>query len=105
MDETFIMQINIHRQHCHSFMFSRLLLQLIRAYQYLLRPWLGNQCRFTPRCSDYAMQAIALHGAWRGGWLAVWRLLRCQPLCNGGHDPVPGRCEHSAGECNEHNLL
>lgn len=70
-------------------MLSTMLLRLIRAYQYLLRPLLGNQCRFTPRCSDYAMQAIALHGPWRGSWLTLRRLLRCQPLCAGGHDPVP----------------
>ncbi len=79
-------------------MLSRLLLRLIRAYQYCLRPWLGNQCRFTPRCSDYAMQAITLHGAWRGSWLALWRIMRCQPWCRGGHDPVPGAVGMHAGD-------
>lgn len=67
-----------------------LLLALIRAYRYLLSPWIGGHCRFTPTCSVYAMQAIEMYGAGRGSWLAVRRLLRCHPLCHGGHDPVPG---------------
>jgi len=67
-----------------------LLLALIRAYRYLLSPWVGQQCRFTPTCSVYAMQAIEAYGAGRGSWLALRRLLRCHPLCQGGHDPVPG---------------
>ncbi len=65
------------------------LLALIRAYQYGLSPWLGGQCRFTPTCSHYAAGAIAAHGPWRGLGLALWRLLRCQPLARGGYDPVP----------------
>ena len=67
-----------------------LLLALIRAYRYILSPWIGQQCRFTPTCSVYAMQAIEVYGPARGSWLAVKRLLRCHPLCRGGHDPVPG---------------
>ncbi|QOC21874.1 membrane protein insertion efficiency factor YidD [Wenzhouxiangella sp. AB-CW3] len=67
-----------------------LLLLLIRAYRYVLSPWVGGQCRFDPTCSVYAMQAIELHGPWRGSWLACKRLLRCHPLCDGGEDPVPG---------------
>lgn len=67
-----------------------LLLALIRAYRYVLSPWIGQQCRFTPTCSVYAMQAIEAYGAGRGSWLALRRLLRCHPLCRGGHDPVPG---------------
>ncbi len=66
-------------------------LALIRAYQYLLSPWLGGQCRFTPTCSHYAAGAIAEHGTWRGLGLALWRILRCQPLARGGHDPIPPR--------------
>ncbi len=66
-----------------------LLLALIRAYRYLLSPWIGNQCRFTPTCSAYAMQAIELYGAGRGSWLTLRRLLRCHPFCAGGEDPVP----------------
>ena len=69
---------------------QRFLLALIRAYRYLLSPWIGGQCRFTPTCSVYAMQAIELYGSAHGSWLALKRLLRCHPLCAGGHDPVPG---------------
>ena len=68
---------------------SRLLQGLIRAYQYLVSPWLGNNCRFAPSCSEYASLAIAKHGALKGGWLAVRRLARCHPWCDGGFDPVP----------------
>jgi uncharacterized protein len=68
---------------------ARLLLALIRAYRYLLSPWWGGGCRFTPSCSSYAMEAIERHGAGRGGWLALRRIARCHPWCAGGFDPVP----------------
>lgn len=68
---------------------SRLLQFLIRAYQVLLSPFLGDHCRFTPSCSQYAMEAIDKHGALKGSWLAIRRILRCHPFCNGGYDPVP----------------
>ena len=64
-------------------------LALIRAYQYLLRPMLGSNCRFYPSCSDYAREAIEQHGALRGLWLAVRRVSRCHPYHPGGFDPVP----------------
>ncbi|WP_428393758.1 membrane protein insertion efficiency factor YidD [Lichenicoccus sp.] len=67
----------------------RLLVLAVRLYQALLRPVLGPNCRFTPSCSDYAMEAIDRHGAARGSALAMWRVLRCNPWCEGGHDPVP----------------
>ena len=70
---------------------SRILVALVRAYQMMLRPWWGGRCRFTPSCSDYAIDALRDHGAARGGWLAGRRLLRCHPWCDGGHDPVPQR--------------
>jgi hypothetical protein len=66
-----------------------LLLGSVRAYQYLLRPMLGANCRFAPSCSDYALEAIERHGAWKGSWLAVRRILRCHPYHPGGYDPVP----------------
>jgi hypothetical protein len=65
------------------------LLLLVRGYRLLLKPWLGNACRFEPTCSAYALQALERHGALRGGALVGWRLLRCQPWCDGGCDPVP----------------
>ncbi|HEY4039680.1 MAG TPA: membrane protein insertion efficiency factor YidD [Burkholderiaceae bacterium] len=66
-----------------------LLLGLIRGYQFLLSPWIGNHCRHWPTCSEYAHQAIARHGAARGSWLAARRVLRCNPWHAGGIDPVP----------------
>ena len=66
-----------------------LLLALVRAYQYLIRPMLGSNCRFYPSCSDYAREAIERHGALRGTWLAVRRIARCHPYHPGGFDPVP----------------
>ena len=65
------------------------LLALIRGYQYLFRPLLGSNCRFYPSCSEYAREAVEKHGAGKGCWLAVRRILRCQPYHPGGHDPVP----------------
>ncbi len=70
---------------------QRLLIGLIRTYQYVLSPWLGNQCRFTPTCSEYARQAVLIHGALKGVWLALRRVGRCHPWHPGGHDPVPPR--------------
>jgi putative membrane protein insertion efficiency factor len=62
---------------------------LIRAYQLLLSPWLGANCRFYPSCSQYALDAVSEHGSLRGSWLALRRLSRCHPFHSGGYDPVP----------------
>jgi uncharacterized protein len=70
---------------------QRLLLLLVRAYRLLLKPWLGNACRFEPSCSAYALQALQQHGALAGATLSAGRILRCQPWCDGGCDPVPER--------------
>lgn len=67
-----------------------LLLALLRIYQYLLSPWVGQHCRFHPTCSEYAREAIETHGTLRGAWLAARRLSRCHPWHAGGLDPVPG---------------
>lgn len=65
------------------------LLLLIRLYQLAVSPLLPACCRFTPTCSAYAAEAITRFGALRGGMLALWRILRCHPLAQGGFDPVP----------------
>ena len=70
---------------------KRLLLSLISAYRYLLSPLLGPSCRFYPTCSAYAAEAIDAHGALRGSWLAMKRVLKCHPWHPGGLDPVPPR--------------
>ena len=67
----------------------RVLVVLLRAYRLLLSPWLGNQCRFAPTCSVYGIEALQRHGALAGSYLTVARVLRCQPWCAGGCDPVP----------------
>nr|WP_173399746.1 membrane protein insertion efficiency factor YidD [Candidatus Synechococcus spongiarum] len=67
------------------------LIGLIRLYQRFISPLLGPRCRFSPSCSAYAVEALSRHGLWRGGWLSVWRLLRCHPCTAGGYDPVPDR--------------
>ena len=66
-----------------------LLILLIKAYRLLLSPWLGGACLFEPTCSIYALNAVEQHGAAAGSYLAVARLLRCHPYCQGGCDPVP----------------
>ncbi|HJQ71021.1 MAG TPA: membrane protein insertion efficiency factor YidD [Blastocatellia bacterium] len=64
------------------------LIYLLRAYKMLISPLLPPACRFTPTCSEYAMEAIAKHGALRGSYMGLRRLLRCHPFHPGGYDPV-----------------
>ncbi|NQZ70968.1 MAG: membrane protein insertion efficiency factor YidD [Lentisphaeria bacterium] len=68
---------------------SKILLLLVRFYQLCLSPFIPSCCRFTPTCSAYAADALKLHGAIKGCILSMYRIGRCQPLCKGGHDPVP----------------
>jgi len=70
---------------------SKVFIVLIRAYQFLLSPMLGQRCKFYPSCSNYALEALRVHGAVRGTGLATWRILRCNPFSHGGVDPVPPR--------------
>lgn len=70
-------------------MIRRLLIYIVRAYRWLVSPVLAPACRFHPSCSSYAEEALARHGALRGGWLAARRVCRCGPWNAGGYDPVP----------------
>ena len=72
-----------------------LLIGLVRGYQLLISPLLGPTCRYYPSCSAYAVQALQVHGAFRGTWLAIRRLLRCHPWSPGGVDHVPPRRGHT----------
>ncbi|MHC4947140.1 MAG: membrane protein insertion efficiency factor YidD [Planctomycetota bacterium] len=72
---------------------ARALIAGVRLYQATLGPWLGGHCRFHPTCSRYAIDALSVHCAGRGAWLALRRILRCHPLGGGGYDPVPPRSE------------
>ncbi|MEE1053673.1 MAG: membrane protein insertion efficiency factor YidD [Acutalibacteraceae bacterium] len=68
---------------------SRFLIWLIKIYQKHISPRKIPCCRFTPSCSAYAVEAIRVHGALKGSILAIKRVLRCNPFCKGGYDPVP----------------
>ena len=65
------------------------LIFLIKGYRLLLSPWLGSACRFEPTCSAYSLLALQKYGATVGSCLTMYRLARCHPWCDGGHDPVP----------------
>ncbi|HDR28168.1 membrane protein insertion efficiency factor YidD [Rhodovulum sp.] len=68
---------------------ARLVALPIRAYRLFLSPWIGSNCRFQPTCSAYALEALEKHGAIKGGAMAAWRILRCNPWGGCGYDPVP----------------
>jgi len=78
---------------------ARLLRALVLLYRWTLSPLLGPRCRFLPSCSEYALEALARHGALAGGWLVIRRLGRCHPLGGSGYDPVPP----VAAPCRRHN--
>lgn len=65
-----------------------LIIAILRTYKAFLSPFLPPACRFTPTCSEYAMEAVEEYGAIRGTLKSVWRILRCQPFSKGGYDPV-----------------
>ena len=65
------------------------LLALVGLYRLTISPWLGSNCRFQPSCSEYALEALREHGAFRGSWLTIRRIGRCHPWGGSGYDPVP----------------
>jgi len=67
---------------------KKLLLCIIKFYQFFISPLLGTNCKFYPSCSDYAKDSIIRHGCIKGIWFAGCRIIRCQPFSKGGHDPV-----------------
>jgi uncharacterized protein len=82
--------------------FKTVVLHLLRGYKWAISPWLGPACRYVPTCSEYAMEAVEIHGVFRGGVMALWRVLRCHPLVKGGYDPVvrpEGSPQHETGVC------
>ena len=70
-------------------MLKKLAVTLIKLYQKIISPLLGANCRFYPTCSQYALEAIEKYGFFKGGWMALRRILRCHPFHPGGYDPVP----------------
>ncbi|MBQ1212719.1 MAG: membrane protein insertion efficiency factor YidD [Clostridia bacterium] len=72
---------------------KHLCIALIRFYRKFISPIKPQCCRFTPTCSEYALEAFAVHGFFYGLFLTVWRILRCNPFCRAGYDPVPPKRE------------
>jgi putative membrane protein insertion efficiency factor len=70
-------------------MMRRIIIGLIRFYQYAISPMRPPTCRYFPTCSVYAVEAVEKYGAMRGGWMALRRVMRCHPWNDGGYDPVP----------------
>lgn len=74
-------------------MIKKILVLLIKAYKTLISPYTPKTCRFYPTCSSYSLEAIEKHGALKGGYLSVKRILKCHPFHPGGYDPVPDKLE------------
>ncbi len=79
---------------------KKLVLALLRGYKKYISPSLGNNCRFLPTCSEYAMEAVERHGIVKGGLLSIWRILRCNPFGRRGYDPVPEKGRWRSDERN-----
>ncbi|MDO4429981.1 MAG: membrane protein insertion efficiency factor YidD [Lonepinella koalarum] len=81
----------------HSFS-TKTLIGLIRLYQLAISPLIGPRCRFTPTCSCYGIEALKTHGAVKGSWLTLKRILKCHPLHPGGDDPVPPKLNNKEND-------
>ena len=81
---------------------KHILIVLLKAYRLVISPLYGDVCRYWPSCSAYSLAAIERHGALRGSWLTIRRLLRCHPWARGGYDPVPGTPEHEQWHAEQH---
>ena len=84
-------------------MLSKLLIGLVRLYQKYLSPLLGSNCRYTPTCSEYMIEAIRIHGAIKGTWMGLCRIARCNPFGGSGYDPVPPRKEKNKKKNNSNS--
>jgi len=73
---------------------KQLIILLIKFYKTGISPFLPSSCRFYPSCSEYALEAVQIHGTFKGSWLALKRILRCHPFNKGGYDPVPSKHKH-----------
>lgn len=82
---TTVLQSNVWKSESLA---ARMAVALIRGYQLVIRPLLSGSCRYLPTCSEYAVEAILTHGAVRGGWMGLKRILRCHPFGGSGLDPV-----------------
>jgi len=76
---------------------ARPLIWVVQGYRLTLSPWIGRACRYQPTCSEYAIEALDRHGAFRGGRLAAARILRCHPWGGSGYDPVPDEAGQREG--------
>jgi putative membrane protein insertion efficiency factor len=84
---------------------KRLLMAVVGVYRTWISPLTPPSCRFTPTCSAYAMEALDRHGALRGSWLSLRRILRCHPWGGSGHDPVPLQRQASASDPGDRDLF
>lgn len=79
---------------------KKILIFLIKGYQKIPGPW-HRTCRFVPTCSNYAIEAINVYGSIKGSWMALKRIIRCNPIGGSGYDPVPLKCKRE--KCHEEN--
>jgi putative membrane protein insertion efficiency factor len=75
--------------------------RFLQAYKWAISPLFPPACRYVPTCSDYAIEAVERYGVLRGGFMALWRLLRCHPFAHGGHDPVVANKSAWTSQCNQ----